>query len=159
MKRVSNLDVHVMLNDRCLMPSVLQTFELLQGCKNVVIKQAPSLPTAHRPETKLLALGPHHICHFFTSLPYFPWIHKRHIRIRPYFPGQMITYLLATAAQRIPSSIPSPGVRKIIYSASYHALFHAWLATSNMAELPTGNGRLKHSSSCWVKIQFRTVSV
>ena len=109
MKRVSNLDVHVMLNDRCLMPSVQQKFELLQGYKNVVIKQTPSLHIAHRPETKLFALGPHHICHFFTSLPYFAWIHKRHIRIRPYFPGQMITYLLATAAQRIPSSIPSPG--------------------------------------------------
>ena len=138
------------------MPSVLQIFELLQ---DVVIKQAPSLPIAHRPETKLFALGPHHICHFFTSLPYFAWIHKRHTRIRPYFPGQMITYLLATAAQRIPSSIPSPVVRKIIYSVSYHTLFHAWLATSNMAELPTRNGRLKHSSSCWVKIQFRTASV
>ena len=145
-----------MPNDRCLTPPVLRKFELLQ---DVAIKQAPCLPIVHRPETKLFALGPHHICHFFISLPYFAWIHKRYIRIRPYFPGQMITYLLATAAQRIPSSIPSPGVRKIIYSASYHALFHAWLATSNMAELPTRNSRQKHSSNCWVKIQFRTVSV
>ena len=35
MKRVSNLDVHVILNDRCLMASVLQKFGLLQGYKNV----------------------------------------------------------------------------------------------------------------------------
>ena len=64
----------------------------LNSCNMLLSNKHRLFPLPTGLDTKLFALGPHHICHFFTSLPYFAWIHKRHTRIRPYFPGQMITY-------------------------------------------------------------------